>query len=177
MVYGTMQRHGASLEIESAPRAGTTMRLALAVPQTSAPAPAGSPASRRPNRLRILVIDDDPLLLKSLRDTLEADGHVVTIANGGQAGIDAFRDAHAHEREFAVVITDLGMPYVDGRQVATAIKTTAPSTPVVMLTGWGLRLVDDGDVPPHVDRVLSKPPQLVTLRHVLGELTTDDQPS
>jgi len=43
----------------------------------------------------------------------------------------------------------------------------------VMLTGWGLRLVDDGDVPPHVDRVIGKPPQLATLRQVLGELTGD----
>ena len=120
------------------------------------------------------MVDDDPLLLKSLRDTLEADGHVVTIANGGQAGIDAFKAAHEHDREFAVVITDLGMPYVDGRQVATAIKATTPATPVVMLTGWGLRLVDDGDVPPHVDRVISKPPQLATLRRVLGELTSDE---
>ena len=72
-----------------------------------------------------------------------------------------------------MVITDLGMPYVDGRQVATAIKARSPATPVVMLTGWGLRLVDDGDVPPHVDRVISKPPQLATLRQVLGELTGD----
>jgi len=123
------------------------------------------------------VVDDDPLLLKSLRDTLESDGHVVTTANGGQAGIEAFKHAHDQEREFAVVITDLGMPYVDGRHVATAVKATDPSTPVVMLTGWGLRIVDDGDVPPHVDRVLSKPPQLAALRQVLGELTADGPPS
>jgi len=178
MVYGALQRHGATVEIESAPSVGTTMRMVFAVPAPAGTAEAGRSASvaRRPGRLRILLVDDDPLLLKSLRDTLEADGHVVTIANGGQAGIDAFKDAHAHDREFAVVITDLGMPYVDGRQVATAIKATVPATPVVMLTGWGLRLVDDGEVPPHVDRVISKPPHLATLRQVLGELTGDGSP-
>ena len=177
MVYGALQRHGATVEIDSAPNAGTTMRLAFLVPPPAGTADTGGRGDsieRRPGRLRILVVDDDPLLLKSLRDTLAADGHVVTVANGGQAGIDAFKDAHEHEREFAVVITDLGMPYVDGRQVATAIKATAPATPVVMLTGWGLRLVDDGDVPPHVDRVISKPPQLATLRQVLGELTSSE---
>jgi CheY-like chemotaxis protein len=61
---------------------------------------------------------------------------------------------------FAAVITDLGMPYVDGRKVATAIKAASPSTPVILLTGWGQRLVSEDDIPAHVDRVLSKPPKL-----------------
>ena len=49
----------------------------------------------RPAPLRILIVDDDPLLLKSLRDTLEADGHAVTASDGGQAGIELFRRAAA----------------------------------------------------------------------------------
>ena len=43
-------------------------------------------------------------------------------------------------------MTDLGMPHVDGRQVAAAIKAMSPSTPVIMLTGWGQRLVAEGDI-------------------------------
>jgi len=70
---------------------------------------------------------------------------------------------------FAAVVTDLGMPYVDGRKVASAIKSAVPSTVVIMLTGWGQRLVADGDVPPHVDGVLSKPPKLRELRAALTE--------
>jgi DNA-binding response OmpR family regulator len=87
--------------------------------------------------LRVLVVDDDPLVLKSLRDTLEADGHGVTTADGGQAGIDAFLAARAQSNPFPVVITDLGMPYVDGRKVSSAIKSAAPGTTVLLLTGWG----------------------------------------
>ena len=117
---------------------------------------------------RILLVDDDPLVLKSLRDTLEADGHSVTTADGGQAGIDAFLAARSRGNAFPVVITDLGMPYVDGRKVSNAIKTAAPETILLLLTGWGQRLVADGDVPPHVDRVLSKPPKLRELREALG---------
>jgi CheY-like chemotaxis protein len=123
-----------------------------------------------PPRLRILSVDDDPLLIKSLRDALEADGHAVVTANGGQAGIDAFREAEERDERFAVVITDLGMPYVDGRKVASAVKNDSPSTPVILLTGWGQRLVAEGDVPPHVDRVLNKPPKLKELRAALAEL-------
>jgi CheY-like chemotaxis protein len=122
-----------------------------------------------PSRLRLLVVDDDPVLLKSLRDTLEADGHLVTAANGGQMGIDAFRAALQRGEPFAAVITDLGMPHVDGRKVAESIKVASPTTPVVMLTGWGQRLVANGDAPPQVDRVLNKPPKLHELRQALAQ--------
>ena len=60
------------------------------MPPKPRPAPA-APAT--PTRLRILLVDDDPLLIKSLRDILETDGHAVVTASGGQAGIDAFRAA------------------------------------------------------------------------------------
>jgi len=169
MVYGTMQRHSADIEIESGAGAGTTVRLSFAIPATTVVAAAVPPATGgAAPRLRILVVDDDPLVLKSLRDALEGDGHGVTTADGGQAGIDAFLAARAQGNPFPVVITDLGMPYVDGRTVSTAVKTAAPGTMVLMLTGWGQRLVADGDIPPHVDRVLSKPPKLRELREALA---------
>jgi CheY-like chemotaxis protein len=119
--------------------------------------------------LRILLVDDDPLVLQSLRDILSAEGHEIATADGGQAAIDAFLVAQKNGAPFTAVVTDLGMPYVDGRQVASAIKSAAPSTVVVMLTGWGQRLVAEGDVPPHVDRVVSKPPKLRELHNALAD--------
>jgi len=170
MVYGVMQRHNADIEFESEIGHGTTVRLRFPAP--AAKSSEGQPAEPEamPPRLRILSVDDDPLLIKSLRDALEADGHAVVTANGGQEGIDAFRAARERDEHFAVVITDLGMPYVDGRKVASAIKSDSPSTPVILLTGWGQRLVAEGDIPPHVDRVLNKPPKLKELRAALVEL-------
>jgi CheY-like chemotaxis protein len=172
MVYGVLQRHGADLEIESTIGCGTTMRLTF---------PAADPAQvqtgsdhaepARPPRLPLLVIDDDPILLQTLRNILENDGHSVSVASGGAEGIDAFREAMRAGRPVAAVITDLGMPNVDGRKVAAAIKAESPETPVVLLTGWGQRLIDDDDAPAHVDRVLSKPPKLRDLRQVLFDVT------
>ena len=168
MVYGALQRHSADLEIESAVGRGTTVRFRFAIPTSPLSAAVVSSTGTVGPPLSILVIDDDPLVLRSLRETLHADGHTVTTADGGQAGIDAFRAAQAQGAPFPVVITDLGMPYVDGRKVSNAIKTAAPQTVVLLLTGWGQRLVTDGDVPPHVDRVLSKPPKLRELREALA---------
>ncbi|HVO47551.1 MAG TPA: ATP-binding protein, partial [Steroidobacteraceae bacterium] len=172
MVYGTIQRHGAEMEIESAPGRGTTVRLRFTPPRMEVPvARVAANTMARPQKLRILLIDDDPVLLKSLRDVLEVDGHTVTSANGGQAGVDAFVAVRGTANEFSVVITDLGMPQMDGRRVAAAIKAASAATPVILLTGWGQRLIAESDVPPHVDRVLSKPPKLTALRAALAELT------
>jgi CheY-like chemotaxis protein len=121
-------------------------------------------------RLRVLVVDDDPIIIKALEDALGGDGHVVVSANGGQAGLDTFASARGTMNEFALVITDLGMPHVDGRRVAEGIKKLSSKTPVIMLTGWGNRMLAEHDTPTHVDRVLSKPPRLAELRGALREL-------
>jgi signal transduction histidine kinase/ActR/RegA family two-component response regulator/HAMP domain-containing protein len=167
MVYGMIERHSAHLEIETAPNLGTTVRISFAVHVIGAEIAVPSAAPVIPSPLRILTVDDDPLVLKALLDTLGSDGHLVVAADGGQAGIDAFRTAQGNGASFSVVITDLGMPYIDGRKVAAAIKDMSPSTPVILLTGWGQRIVADPDLPLHVNCVLSKPPKLSELREAL----------
>ena len=168
MVYGVVQRHNANLEIESEPGKGTVVRVSFAAAQALK---AMSSVSHKPpvGPMRILVIDDEPLLLRSLCDTLECEGHDVTSASGGQAGINAFAESHAKGQPFPLVITDLGMPHVDGRKVAVTIKSAAPDTVIIMLTGWGRRLVSEGDIPPGVDTMISKPPKLVELRAALAD--------
>jgi CheY-like chemotaxis protein len=176
MVYGTVQRHGAEISITSELQKGTTVSLTF----TAAPESVGSvekppeqsaQSGQARRALRILVVDDDPLLLKLMRDTLEADGHRVVVADGGQAGIDAFFAAKEQGDPFAVVLSDLGMPYVDGRKVASAVKGASRETPVVLITGWGRQMHLENDLPPEVDRVLGKPPRLEELREVLASVT------
>ncbi|MBN9693880.1 MAG: PAS domain-containing protein [Verrucomicrobia bacterium] len=171
MVYGVARRHGAELEIDSQPGQGTAFRLGFppheVLIRSEQAKPTVTAAPRR--KLRLLVVDDDPLLLKSLRDSLESEGHLVVTANGGQLGIEAFREAQAKGATFSAVITDLGMPHVDGRKVAKEIRLLSPETPIILLTGWGQRLVAEGEVPPGVDRLLNKPPKLRDLRSALAE--------
>jgi PAS domain S-box-containing protein len=169
MVYGVAQRHGAETDIRSDSGKGTTVSLSFPVAAANGAAARDAGAGLiPPPRLRLLLIDDDPVLLRALRDSLETDGHLPVIANDGQSGIDAFRVAHERGEKFAAVITDLGMPYVDGRKVAAEVKAMSPSTPVILLTGWGQGLVAEADTPPHVDQVLSKPPKLREIREALA---------
>jgi DNA-binding response OmpR family regulator len=118
--------------------------------------------------MRLLVVDDEPAVLASLRDILEMDGHRVDAALGGREGIERFTAAAGQPAAYDAVITDLGMPHVDGREVAAAVKAQSPTTPVIMVTGWGRRMNDDGERPAHVDHIVPKPPNLDQLRAALA---------
>jgi DNA-binding response OmpR family regulator/anti-sigma regulatory factor (Ser/Thr protein kinase) len=167
MVFGVMRRHSGDIEIESAPGEGTTVRLKFTSPKVVEPKTRIT-AGERQRSLRLLVVDDDPLLLKSLREVLENDGHVVITASGGQEALDMIEKCGKRHEVFDAVVTDLGMPRLDGRNVASAVKTASPATRVIMLTGWGQKILAEGDWPDSVDQILSKPPKIRELREALA---------
>jgi signal transduction histidine kinase/ActR/RegA family two-component response regulator len=172
MVYGVMERHEGQIEVQSELNKGTTIRLVFPVrepgelkPATQAAAPETS------NHLRLLCIDDEPLLRELLKEVLEFNRHEVQTADGGRAGVELFQQARTSGRPFDVVITDLGMPEFNGRQVAEKIKADSPETPVIMLTGWGTMLEERAEAASHVDLLLSKPPRVNELVEALTKVT------
>jgi signal transduction histidine kinase/ActR/RegA family two-component response regulator len=171
MVYGVVERHQGKIEVQSAIGKGTTMRLLFPVRDLAIFTPTEqSETDQPPPPLHILCIDDEPALRVLVHEMLLRDGHHIEMADGGQAGIDAFRSALDRKEPFDVVVTDLGMPMVDGNAVARSIKSDSSTTPVIMLTGWGVFLKNDGDIPSEVDGILSKPPRIKEIRAMLRKL-------
>lgn len=173
MVYGIMQRHNGEIEIESELGKGTTVRLIFPLQPVVSPTRAAAREDHvggiRP--LHILAIDDEPAVLDLIKEMLEIDGHRVEVAEGGHEGMETFYAAQQQGRPFDVVITDLGMPHLDGREVARLVKRTSAATPVILLTGWGKRFGAEGNVPAEVDFILSKPPKLHELRQAVATVT------
>jgi CheY-like chemotaxis protein len=169
MVYGTMERHEGRIEMESELNKGTTARLIF--PLREAPKSKDVTATRpdaEPQRpLNVLCIDDEPLLRELLKDVLEFQHHRVETAEGGEEGLRLFEGAAKRGKPFDVVITDLGMPGLNGRQVAEKIREEAPWTGIVMLTGWGMMLEERGEKTGNADVVLSKPPRVDELVQVV----------
>lgn len=172
MVYGMMQRQEGSIEIESAPSQGTTVRLAFPIrPSSPAAAPSDAPPTGSKGALRILCIDDEPRVRELLAECLPAYRHTVELAINGQQGIDMFRAAVRNGRPFQTVVTDLGMAGIDGHQVARVVKEESPGTPVVMITGWGFMIKEEAEAIPNVDAVVGKPPNIAQLNELLVSLS------
>jgi signal transduction histidine kinase/HAMP domain-containing protein len=167
MVYGVIKRHEGAIDIQTEPGKGTTFHLSLPV-RANLCQDSDDEDTKPIVPLQILCIDDEPLLRELIKEILERDGHTVEVSDSGQSGLDEFRLALERGRPFDVVITDLGMPYLDGRQVAKTIKQESPATPVIMLTGWGAFMKEDGNAPEQVDGIISKPPRSRELREMLS---------
>jgi len=173
MVFGVMQRHDGDIQIESKKGQGTTVRLVLGaavLQEGTEPGTTIEESAPVLHGLRILCVDDEPMLRTLVRELLERDGHHVETADGGRDGVAAFLKAAKEGHAFDVVITDLGMPYVDGSQVARLCKTAVPGTPVILLTGWGMRGGREERIPGHVDVAISKPPKLRQLQAALRKV-------
>lgn len=153
MVYGTVQRHGGSLEIESQSGKGSTFRLAL--PIDSGEAQHNEPELDEEGvsaSLHILVVDDEPPILQFVTQCLKMDGHTFVTANNGLEALNAYEP-----NRFDLVITDRAMPKMNGDQLATAIKRAAPDQKIIMLTGFGEMMKSAMEKPAGVDAVVGKP--------------------
>jgi CheY-like chemotaxis protein/anti-sigma regulatory factor (Ser/Thr protein kinase) len=173
MVYGVMRRHDGAIDIESVPNHGTCVRLTFPIREEISPAEApASPSQGGQNRsLRILCIDDESQMQELLKHCLTTLDHQVTTASGGKQGVEMFRAAALQKQPYQMVITDLGMPDIDGHQVAKTIKAESPRTPIVMMTGWGTMMKEDGETAPEVDAVVGKPPRIQELNSLILQLT------
>jgi len=164
MAYGIIQRHRGTFDIESQPGRGATFRIRLPArsPRSTAARPSSASTPSRP--LRVLVVDDEPLMRQVMSECLVGDGHAVETAPNGRQALERFESGR-----FDVVVTDRAMPEMNGLELAAAIKQTALRKPVViMLSGFGDELDTAEGPPPGVDFVVGKPVTLEKLRDVLA---------
>lgn len=82
---------------------------------------------------RILVIDDDPWVLKIFQDILEGEGHEIIPAANGQEGLDYFR-----QKQTDLVITDMVMPVKDGLKLIMELEKEFPNVPTIAISGGGV---------------------------------------
>ena len=176
MVYGMMQRHDGIIEIDSAPGRGTCVRLIFPIQEKPPQTVRGTSPQVKPKRsLHILCIDDDAQVRQLLDDCLTHFNHRVMVASGGEHGMELFRTAMLKNQPYEVVITDLGMPKMDGHQVARTIKAESPNTPIIMMTGWGTIMREEGETASEVDAVIGKPPRMQELNDLLLRVTASDK--
>jgi len=135
IVYGTVKAHGGTIRLCSDPGRGTQVHIRLpmapglqltAVPAAAPIAPAPSPD------LRILLVDDDPLMRETVPVMLESLGHRVVVAEGGRQALGLLREGGA----FDIALLDLNMPDLDGMETLVQLRQLAPGLPVLITTGF-----------------------------------------
>ena len=148
-----VQRYGGSIMVESVKGAGTTFKVEFPLLTTTDPEKLPQANKQaQPDKLQILVIDDEPLVRSLLKQILENAGHDVTEAGDGQEGVRCFR-----ENNFDLVITDHGMPVMNGLDAAFRIKKLNPEIPVLLITGWQTETDATFQKPSGIDEFITKP--------------------
>jgi CheY-like chemotaxis protein len=164
MVQGIVLRHNGDIHITSAEGCGTSISLHLpAAQEDRSEPPTLAPPPPLPSRLRLLVIDDEPLLGETLADLLRLLGHEAVVVTSGEAGLARLQAEH-----FDLVMTDLGMPGMSGWDVAQAVKTHRPQLPVILVSGWGDTVTENSLKGTGIDLVLAKPYTITQVERALG---------
>jgi len=149
-----------------------TQRHAGGVEINDAPVRGPLPQPKKKRSVHILCIDDDALVRDFMTQCLTHFNHRVMVASGGKRGLEMFRTATMENRPYELVITDLGMPDIDGQRVARTIKAESPNTPVIMMTGWGTFMEDEKETDLPVDAVVGKPARMQELNDLVLRVTT-----
>jgi len=163
--YGIIRRHGGTLQAKSDPEKGTTFIISLPVSLKAFEENEAERPPRAGRTARILVIEDEKRIRDNLQETLSLAGHSVTLAENAKRGISLFRDGI-----YDLVFTDLSMPEISGWELARIIKEKDPRIPVVLVTGWGVRIDKERLKDRGIDMVISKPFQVNRVLNLVVEV-------
>jgi CheY-like chemotaxis protein len=166
IVNNVIRRHGGTLDFKTEKGQGTTVILRL---------PAWNEDHREDSEdslpvaitraLHILMIDDESWSRDIVSRMLSPDGHQIDVVASGEEGLEKLRIG-----SYDLVITDRAMPDMSGDDVAAEIRKKRPQMPIIMLTGFGDIMREEGDRPDSVDIVLSKPITSVALNQAISRL-------
>jgi two-component system cell cycle sensor histidine kinase/response regulator CckA len=137
MVYGTVKNHGGAVLLKSEVGKGTQVSIFL--PEylsTSRPSPSpalDAPPPRQKESRKILIVDDEPLILQSTARMLKRMGFEVLTAIGGNDVMTILAD---NKSDIDVVLLDLMMPVMDGEETFEALRNMVPNLKILLVSGY-----------------------------------------
>ncbi len=165
-IQGILRGHGAALDITTAPGQGTTFRVTFRA--SLAPNPNATVEPERqtsPLNGLVLLVDDEEAILETSRIALERLGLEVLLARDG---LEALAQVERHGARLSLVLLDLTMPRMDGREALLAIQKRRPELPILLCSGFSAQ---EAPIPQGTGRVtfLQKPYTLKALRKAVTE--------
>jgi len=172
VVHGIIKSHKGNIRVSSEPGKGTTFHFCLPLakqrsvelpPQTDEPLPAGTE--------RILLVDDEPSIVKMLQQSLERLGYTVTTRTNSMEALETFRSS---PDMFDLVITDMTMPNMTGDKLASEIKKIRRDMPVILCTGFSDKINIRPGPDFQIDEFLKKPVDKAKLAKTVRKALTNE---
>lgn len=169
-VYGIVKQHGGAIVLESEPGSGATFDVYLpALP--AGPAESRKEAARQGLRYRrnetVMVVEDDDMVRELVVRVLEHLGCTVLAARTGEACLELLA---RHEGPLHLLLTDVVVPGLSGRELSERVARTFPAVKVVFMSGYTRDLVTRHGIPDDGFSFLQKPFSVATLVAKLGEV-------
>jgi CheY-like chemotaxis protein len=133
MVYGIVRQSGGFARIESTVGAGTVVATYLPLVQAELTAPEAAKVIPRGRGETVLVVEDESLLRSLASRVLEAAGYRIYQAPNGAAALEFL---NAHPGEVDLVLTDIVMPRMSGRELAEKLRERRPGLPILFMSGY-----------------------------------------
>ncbi len=164
IVSETISKMGGTVKIESEEGKGTRVILNIPVQtdlkgRDTGKQPDG-PAPKQKKKGDLLVVDDEPALTGIFKDLFSSHDIAIITANSGEEALKRFRES---PERFALILTDLGMPGMNGWELSRKIREISTEIPIVLMTGWGLEISEEERIRAHVSEIISKPLTIKTI--------------
>ncbi len=174
-VYGFVRQSGGMVKIESKPDEGTTARLYLPgidrVAKAEPIAVKSEPSDLREiQRRKVLFVEDQEDVRRQIVEVLEEKGCIVTHATDGSEGLRQIQSGSS----FDLLITDVGLPGLNGRQLADAARERIPNLSVLLITGYAGKALESSQLASGIE-VLRKPFSLDTFSERVAALLTSSE--
>jgi signal transduction histidine kinase len=161
-IHGIVTQAGGYVQIYSEPGLGTTFTVLLPATDAPVPAPVAAPGARYGGGETILVVEDEPAMLEVTRRILDSHGYTVLTAGDGPT---ALQIAEEHDGPIDVLLSDVVMPHMLGKEVAERISGLRPGIRVLFMSGYAQSVVPGHDV---VDKPFTEAILLTRIRELLG---------
>jgi len=174
-VFSIVQQSGGTIGVESDPDHGTTVRVYL----PHAAAEAGASPAPEPDELdvrgseTVLVVEDELVVRALVREILEDQGYRVLEAGNGREGLEL---AHQHGEEIDLVLTDVVMPEMTGRELADALERARPGSRVVLMSAYAGEAAN-GDQLVFLQKPFTHDTLARTIRETLDRVGTNGSPA
>jgi two-component system cell cycle sensor histidine kinase/response regulator CckA len=151
--HGIIENHGGEINVTSETGKGTRFEVILPLHEASSPVVA-VPLTQTfgAKSARVLVVEDEEKVRVLLNDAFRAEGHEVVEATTGAEAIK-----HLDNREFDLMVCDLGLPELSGLHVARWVKEFRPDLPVIIATGYAEMIAEEDYQRARIDDVIRKP--------------------